>query len=85
MTSEGQRDTGGSDMSLGVAWEPLVTGDEARTLSRYRSQERVEPCACGGTLRAFPSDESIRNAVLNHQQTGAHRLWRARMETPIAG
>lgn len=37
---------------------------------------RVEPCACGGMVRALPGDEPRQMA--RHQASEQHRIWRAR-------
>jgi hypothetical protein len=42
---------------------------------------RVEPCACGGLLRAKPDDvRSVWVAVTRHRRTYRHQLWLGRME-----
>lgn len=37
---------------------------------------RQEPCACGGTLRQA-EHEDVRIVVERHNDTAAHRAWRA--------
>jgi len=43
--------------------------------------ERVEPCACGGTLTADQADpRSVYWAVVRHRRTLRHQAWLARVE-----
>ena len=40
---------------------------------------RIEPCACGGLLRANPNDErNVREEAERHNASFFHRAWRER-------
>ena len=43
--------------------------------------DRVEPCACGGFLRADPANaRTVRAIVVGHRRTWRHQAWLARLE-----
>lgn len=69
-------------MALGVSWDrPPAPLSERDLWSGYGHGWRIEPCACGGAIRAATtSDGAITAAVLEHQQTDQHATWRAAWE-----
>lgn len=62
----------------------LATGREGRAAPRVPvSTMRYEPCLCGGLIAA-PSMRQAAGAVLRHNMSLTHCVWRLRREGPTA-
>jgi hypothetical protein len=55
---------------------PTSAMAEADLVAGYAGAVRVEPCACGGVIRAHANDRAIAYAVTGHNASERHRAWR---------
>lgn len=62
-------------MTLGV--QPRREHIPPELFDHWYAAERVEPCCCGGFLRADPTSERrVREEIETHQRSERHRQWR---------